>query len=310
MTLDLIPSALIADNARFASLAAFHAETLVEPSSQHIIVKQSGFNVEYSRTAGASDLINVNDGSTWQRASLVQGDLVSILGDFMVAQASIVTGRGVWTPGLEWSGGGGSFVIDPATTGDWRRTGDTVFFRGRLVASAGVGGTGNLQMTGIPASLANLAGSQAGWLDVMQDSFHFQTPYGAASWRVRIAGGQTRGPFYSDAGANSAKVYLTGLTATPVGNLSAITLGGTGLLGFVADFEPQPSVANEGRVLMVRRQAELTNGMLLTGVGWEGTVDLAKTQFYASSASAPLAAVDVIRSQTFDLQLQGMLVVA
>lgn len=310
MSFDLIPDEILAQNTRFPSLAAFHATPLVAPGSDWIRIFQNGYHVEYARTPGASELINVNDGSTWKRASIVPADLVALLGDLMVNLAGIVTGKGVWTPGLAWSGGGGSFTIDPATGGDWRRVGDLVLFRGRLVATAGVGGAGNLQLTGIPAGLANLNGSMVGFIEVVQDSFFFQTPYGASHWRVRLEGGQTRGPFYYDAGANSAKVYVTGLTATPVGDQSAITLGGTGRFGYIADFEPDPLVAGAGRVLMVRRQAELTDGMALTNAGWTGTVDLAKTQFFAAAQSTPLGTIDLIRNQAFDLRLQGTLVVA
>lgn len=277
-----IPNGAIEHDDEFESRAAVEASLKVAPNSRTIWVFEGTSFVPYRRITGATDLIG-GDFSTWQKAGISPADLASFAGDLVTLNTAVINTKGIWTPALSWSGGGGSFTY-ATQQGRFDRVADLVSLRANIVFMVNAGGIGNLQLTGLPFPVR--AGAFADSIDVTVDSFYMQTPVGGGRAKVRIAGGFSNGPFTYDAGANSSSIFVTGLSAPPVGNGSLVTLGGTGRTAQITNFTPHPSIANAGWVFLNRRFAEITEGMTLTGTTWAGSATLAGSWFGAPAQTS------------------------
>jgi len=306
MTLDLIPSAFIAENALFASEAAVIAANPVAPGSNMITVLRAGRYVLYRRLAGATDLIG-GDLSTWQIADITIDDMTALAGDLVALAGSVVQQSGSWTPGLVWSGGSGSFTYG-TREGLWQRVGAFMELRANLTVTIGSGGLGNLQLNGLP--LATRAGDFKNTLEVDFDTTGFQAPYGGGNWKVRLAGGQTSGPFTFDAGTNFASYFVEGLTAVPIPNGSIVELGATTQTAQIVGFYGIPGFPTKGMVSLSNRYAEVTEGMTLNGVGWSGVATLlTNTWFGAGAGTSFLATAQVKRDTELTLEISGRVLI-
>lgn len=302
----------IARNNEFESEAAVEAATTELLGMTKIMVARDGFITFYVRSPGATDLIDGN-GDTWRIASIVPADLAGLAAD--MAQLFTTTPRayGVWTPALAWTGGGGSFTYTNQE-GLFYRDGNGLDLRANLTVTPNSGGLGDLALAGLP--FPTRAGNFSSWLDVRFDTFNFQTPYGGNGFTVRVAGGNDVGVFSYDAGANHSKVYVTGLSTTPIGNGTTVALGASGKTAQIADFEADPDVAGAGYITLFKRYGEITNGMTLTGAArdgfpsWTGTaVATSKTWYGASAETSFLASSLVQRGEVITLEIAGRILI-
>jgi hypothetical protein len=305
-----IPDGALERNSQFASRDAVTGsdpDAVFAPNIDRIVVLENGFWVAYRRVTGATDLI-AGDFSTWQRASLTQADLASLAGDLVASISSVINVKGVWTPGLSWSAGGGSFTYY-VSEGRFDRIADLVSVRANLVFSIGAGGTGNLQLTNLP--FTTRSGAFADSLSVDFDSFSMQTPIGGSQVKVRVAGGYNRGVFTYDAGTNIAAVFVTSLSAIPRGNGTLVTIGGTGKTAQILDFSPHPEIANAGWVHLGRRFGEITNGTTLTGLTWAGiaVTDVGTSWFGAESQTSFWDRSLLPTGDLISLELSGVITV-
>lgn len=265
--LDRIPVQMLRQDNVFLSKAAAQAANLGQLGASHLIVVEGVETVTYHPVAGAVDLVGA-DGSRWKRGSTNLTDLIALAGELSALFTGIQIDSGGITPVLSWSGGGGSFV-HTIQDGRWSQIHNRTFLDLTVTATLTTLGTGNLRLGGVAAGQRPVAGTFPGYLDIVAKSDTFLYPKETSDFRISWTGGAEHGVFNYFSASGFASVFMSGLTGgLPVGNNEVVTW--TGGQGKAVDWQPTPSDATQGRLVLHNIIGADPTGAITNGV-WTAT---------------------------------------
>jgi hypothetical protein len=268
MSLDRVPTQMLAQDNVFLSKAAAQAANLGRLGAKTLYVVEDGEVVIYHPVAGAVDLVGA-DGSRWKWGSVGTPDLIALAGDLSAQTTSITQDEGAITPVLSWSGGGGTFAYT-LQTGRWNQLGVHTHIDISVSATLTTLGTGNLRVGGLAAGQRPVTGLFPGYLDIKAKNDGFLFPKEAGNFHISWTGGAEHGVFSYFSASGFSSAYVTGLTGgTPSGNNEVVTW--TGGSGKALDWQPLAGDPTQGRLVLHNITGDDPTGAITNGT-WSATV--------------------------------------